>query len=65
MLMPVSTPAIQAALIDNALQGYTQHLVGRRPDRVEPRAIKRRPKPHDIMKEPRDEARAKLLHQNA
>ncbi len=65
MLMPVSMPAVQAALIDNALHGYTQHLIGRRPDRVEPRAVKRRPKPHDILTVPRDEARAKLLHQNA
>jgi putative transposase len=35
--------------------------VGDRPDRVEPRAIKRRPKPQKLLTEPRDEARAKLL----
>jgi len=37
------------------------HRVGNRPNRIEPRAIKRRPKPHDLLTIPRDEARAKLL----
>jgi hypothetical protein len=37
-------------------------LVGHRPDRVEPRAIKRRPKPHKLLNKPRAEARAELLH---
>lgn len=31
-----------------------------RPNRVEPRAVKRRPKPHRLLTEPRDVARAKL-----
>ena len=65
MLMPILHPAIQTAQIDSAVQGYPQHRVGRRPDRVEPRAVKRRPKPHKILTEPRDEARAKLLRQSA
>lgn len=33
-----------------------------RPDRVEPRALKRRPKPQRLLKKPRAEARAELLH---
>jgi putative transposase len=37
------------------------HKVGHRPDRVEPRAIKRRPKPHKLLTKPRAEARAELL----
>jgi hypothetical protein len=37
------------------------HEVGDRPDRVEPRAIKRRPKPHKLLSKPRAEARAELL----
>jgi putative transposase len=37
------------------------HKVGDRPDRVEPRAIKRRPKPHKLLTKPRNEARADLL----
>jgi hypothetical protein len=35
--------------------------VGHRPGRCEPRAIKVRPKPHKLLTEPRQEARAKLL----
>ncbi|MCY2963766.1 MAG: IS4 family transposase [Planctomycetota bacterium] len=49
--------AITAAVI----QGMQRPLVGRRPHRVEPRAIKRRPKPHDFLNKPRDEARKELL----
>ena len=37
------------------------HRVGHRPNRVEPRAVKRRPKPHDLLTTPRDQARAALL----
>jgi hypothetical protein len=50
-----------------AMLAKTQHLgiacsrVGHRPDRVEPRAIKRRPKAHKFLKQPRAEARAKLI----
>lgn len=36
------------------------HRVGHRPGRVEPRAIKRRPKPHKILTIPRREARKQL-----
>lgn len=36
--------------------------VGDRPDRVEPRAIKRRPKSHRLLTKPRQQARADLLH---
>jgi hypothetical protein len=39
----------------------THGRVGHRPNRVEPRAIKRRPKSHKLLNEPRAEARAKLL----
>jgi Transposase DDE domain len=35
--------------------------VGDRPDRVEPRARKRRPKPYPLLTKPREEARKKLL----
>jgi len=41
--------------------GITWSLVGHRPNRVEPRAIKRRPKPHKLLNQPREEARAKLI----
>jgi hypothetical protein len=38
------------------------HTVGHRPNRVEPRAIKRRPKAHKLLRKPRSEARAELFH---
>ena len=34
--------------------------VGKRPDRYEPRAIKRRPKPHRLLQMPRAEARRRI-----
>jgi putative transposase len=37
------------------------HRVGNRPDRVEPRAVKRRPKPHALLTMPRAQARAELV----
>jgi hypothetical protein len=39
------------------------HGVGDRPERCEPRAVKRRPKPLRYLNEPRGTARAKLLNQ--
>lgn len=38
-----------------------QHEVGDRPNRVEPRAVKRRPKPYRLLQQPRRQARAELL----
>jgi hypothetical protein len=37
------------------------HRVGDRPERIEPRAKKRRPKPYRMLTVPRDEARKRLL----
>jgi hypothetical protein len=37
------------------------HRVGNRPDRVEPRAVKRRPKQHDLLTKPRAQASAELV----
>jgi hypothetical protein len=48
-------------LWDALLEVIAFHEVGDRPDRVEPRAIKRRPKPHRLLKEPRQQARDRLL----
>ena len=43
------------------LRGAIAHLLlPYRPNRVEPRAVKRRPKPHRLLTEPRNVARAKL-----
>jgi hypothetical protein len=43
------------------LEHLAEHEVGHRPDRIEPRAIKRRPKPHKLLTKPRDQARAEML----
>ena len=43
------------------LAAISGHRVGDRPGRVEPRAIKRRPKPHKILTVPRREALKRLL----
>jgi hypothetical protein len=48
-------------LIDAASVSLSEHVVGNRPGRVEPRAIKRRPKPHALLTQPRAETRAELL----
>jgi hypothetical protein len=43
------------------LVAVSTHVVGDRPGRVEPRAVKRRPKPHRLLKKSRQECRAELL----
>jgi putative transposase len=43
------------------LHALAKEQVGDRPGRCEPRAIKQRPKPHKLLKEPRKEAKARLL----
>ena len=50
-----------AALIEAHWDDLAKHKIGHRPNRIEPRAIKRRPKPHDLLMEPRKQARARLL----
>ena len=37
-----------------------QQRVGNRPGRIEPRAIKRRPKPYPLLTKPRDQASAEV-----
>jgi hypothetical protein len=49
-------PARLEALYDT----IRAHHVGQRPDRVEPRAVKRRPKPHPLLTIPRNQARKNL-----
>jgi hypothetical protein len=50
-------------VIEEMLRAIARHSVGNRPDRVEPRALKRRPKPYDLLTKPREKAR-KLEIQN-
>jgi hypothetical protein len=51
------------ALITLRINSGGLHHVGKRPDRVEPRAIKRRPSSHALLTMPRAQAIAKLLGQ--
>ncbi|MBQ0721391.1 MAG: IS4 family transposase, partial [Gammaproteobacteria bacterium] len=37
-----------------------QRKIGNRPDRIEPRAVKRRPKPMPLLMKSREEARAEI-----
>jgi len=57
----LSSDSVAATLVQVELENFTDHRVGNRPGRVEPRAVKRRPKPHALLMKPRAEARAELL----
>ena len=59
MSLPNNDPL--AMIIEVQLHCLAQQLIGNRPNRVEPRAVKRRPKPHKLLTQPRAEARAQLL----
>lgn len=52
------------SLTQTHLEQLATHPVGHRPDRIEPRAVKRRPKPHKLLTKPRAEARAECLAGN-
>jgi hypothetical protein len=54
-------PETRRLLVNVMLHAIASHEVGNRPGRVEPRAIKRRPKPHDLLTEPRRQARKRLM----
>jgi Transposase DDE domain len=47
-------------LVSATLRAIASHRVGDRPDRVEPRVVKRRPKAYPRMQEPRKEAQERL-----
>jgi len=59
-MLAVCDEVLLAKMIEVHLGDIANHRVGNRPDRVEPRAVKRRPKPHKLLNEPRAAARAKL-----
>jgi len=52
--------AVVVALLDALLESVAAHRVGQRPKRVEPRAVKRRPKAHKLLSVPRIKARKRL-----
>jgi putative transposase len=59
-ILSVCDDALLAKLVEVQLSDIANNLVGNRPDRVEPRAVKRRPKPQKLLTESRAAARAKL-----
>ena len=58
---PLMDEETAALLFQIGCKHLAEHRVGHRPNRVEPRAVKRRPKPHGLLMTPRAEARAALL----
>lgn len=60
-LLQTATNEVYTLLWQRMLMAIGAHRVGQRPDRVEPRAVKRRPKPHKLLTIPRKDARRRLL----
>lgn len=59
-------PMLQSRISSEAwcrvlLTAVSSHIVGNRPDRIEPRVRKRRPKPYKYMREPRQNYRNRML----
>ncbi len=54
---------VKRRLTDGLLRDIAYHRIGHRPGRVEPRAVKRRPKPYPRLTKPRNEARSILKSQ--
>jgi hypothetical protein len=61
MILPTTRGPAAVALVIAQLDSLAQQRIGNRPNRVEPRAVKRRPKPHRLLTKPRKEAQAELL----
>ena len=63
LLLVTATAAQCSDLARTLLEAIASHRIGQRPDRCEPRAVKRRPKPLRYLNKPRAQARAELLAQ--
>ena len=61
LVIALSDASTAASLIEAARANLSDHVIGNRPGRVEPRAVKRRPKEHALLTKPRAQARAELL----
>jgi len=59
-LVERADPRDLPSLYESLLSAIASHRVGNRPYRYEPRAIKRRPKEHDLLTIPRHEAKRRL-----
>ena len=62
VLLPAIDHSRSTSVILAQLASLTSPIVGNRPNRIDPRAVKRRPKPMRLLTMPRDAAREKLLH---
>jgi hypothetical protein len=61
MVMPLLDGQMQKVLVGAALKSMADQVVGKRPGRIEPRAVKRRPKPFRLLTMLREKARELLL----
>lgn len=61
-LLPLLTTLAATAWCDLLLSLVAAHRVADRPDRYEPRARKRRPKPYPLLREPRIQYRTRVAH---
>jgi Transposase DDE domain len=59
-VLDYTPPECRADIYRELLAAVATHRVGNRPDRYEPRAVKRRPKPYPSLNEPRRQARGRL-----
>ena len=59
-VMRLADPEDLPRLHQILLRAVARHRVGNRPDRYEPRAVKRRPKPIALLTVPREQARRRL-----
>ncbi len=57
LVIALSDDALATLLIDAASASLAEHVVGNRSGRLEPRAVKRRPKPHALLTKPRAQTR--------
>lgn len=55
-----ATPRLQSEIYQRLLSAIAAHRVGNRPDRVEPRALKRRKKNYPLLTQARQQARKRL-----
>lgn len=60
-LLATTSRNATASLVELRLTHLASHRVGHRPNRIEPRAIKRRAKAYDWLTQPRAAARAQLM----
>jgi hypothetical protein len=61
-LLPPGTVLDPTAGYQALLHAVASHRVGHRPDRYEPRKIKRRPKPRVLLTRPRAEEKERFVH---